>query len=164
MAAPLDDLSERTRSCDAACLYGFHMNRWHSGYLSLRSAVMSDYEQISPRESVPSDPESGKPRQHPPAGQESAGGHGGHTAKTLRTGESSYSHRVLAVPAAPRDGHRLSIEFRITLPGDDLTPPSRNRSHHRRCQRTKATRPRQQRLALASSTAHRGTEPATENP
>src|ERR1700722_12152419 len=37
------------------------MNDLHSGYLSLRSTVMSDYEPTSPWETLPSDRESGKP-------------------------------------------------------------------------------------------------------
>jgi PAS domain S-box-containing protein len=45
-------------------------------------------------------------------------------ANTMRTGQTSYADRVLAVPAAHRDGHRLSIEFRVTLLGDDPIHPA----------------------------------------
>lgn len=45
-------------------------------------------------------------------------------ANTMRTGQTSYAERVLAVPATHRDGHRLSIEFRVTLLGSDPTHPA----------------------------------------
>lgn len=38
---------------------------------------------------------------------------------TMQTGHTSYGGRLLAVPAARRDGTRLSIEFRVTLLGDE---------------------------------------------
>jgi hypothetical protein len=56
----LDGLSEGIRSVHAGGLQGVHMNGWHSGYPSLRSAVMSDYEPTSPLETLCSDPESAK--------------------------------------------------------------------------------------------------------
>jgi PAS domain S-box-containing protein len=38
---------------------------------------------------------------------------------TMQTGHTSYGDRLLAVPAARRDGTRLSIEFRVTLLGEE---------------------------------------------
>lgn len=38
---------------------------------------------------------------------------------TMQTGHTSYGDRLLAVPAARRDGTRMSIEFRVTLLGDE---------------------------------------------
>ena len=55
-----DDVSERIRGCHAGGLQELHMNGWHSSYLSLRSATMSEYEPTSPRESPSSEPESVK--------------------------------------------------------------------------------------------------------
>lgn len=55
----LDDLSERIRSSHAGGLQGLHMNGWHSGFKSLRSTVMCDYEPTRPREALPTDPDSG---------------------------------------------------------------------------------------------------------
>jgi PAS domain S-box-containing protein len=43
---------------------------------------------------------------------------GGYRA-TMQTGHTSYGDRLLAVPAARRDGTRLSIEFRVTLLGNE---------------------------------------------
>ena len=54
-------LSKRIQSGCAGDLQRLHKNGWHSGYLGLRSAVKSDYEQTSPRETLPSDVESDKP-------------------------------------------------------------------------------------------------------
>ena len=45
-------------------------------------------------------------------------------ATTMRTGKTSYADRLLAVPATHRDGRRLSIEFRVTLLGDDPSQPA----------------------------------------
>lgn len=45
-------------------------------------------------------------------------------ANTMRTGRTSYAERVLAVPAVHRDGHRLSIEFRVSLLGADPDHPA----------------------------------------
>ena len=45
-------------------------------------------------------------------------------ATTLRTGVTSFADRVLAVPAIRRDGSRFSIEFRVTLLGDDSSQPA----------------------------------------
>ena len=59
-ALPRRPVREIRRS-HAGGLQGVHMNRWHSGYFSLRSAVMSDHEPTSPRETLPSDPEWDKP-------------------------------------------------------------------------------------------------------
>ena len=42
---------------------------------------------------------------------------------TMGTGRTSYADRVLAVPAVHQDGHRLSIEFRVSLLGDDPDRP-----------------------------------------
>src|SRR5271155_5262744 len=47
------------------------MNDLHSGYLSLRSAVMSDYEAISPGETLPSAPSSNWPASVTKAGRRS---------------------------------------------------------------------------------------------
>jgi len=47
------------------------MNDLHSGYLSLRSAVMSDYEAISPGETLPSSPSSNWPASVTKAGRRS---------------------------------------------------------------------------------------------
>jgi PAS domain S-box-containing protein len=43
---------------------------------------------------------------------------------TMQTGHTSYGDRLLAVPAARRDGTRLSIEFRVTLLGDENARPT----------------------------------------
>jgi PAS domain S-box-containing protein len=45
-------------------------------------------------------------------------------ATTMRTGQTSYADRVLAVPAIHRDGRRISIEFRVTLLGGDTGHPA----------------------------------------
>jgi PAS domain S-box-containing protein len=44
--------------------------------------------------------------------------------ETMRTGQTSFADRVLAVPAIHRDGRRLSIQFRVTLLGLDPTHPA----------------------------------------
>lgn len=43
---------------------------------------------------------------------------------TMRTGHTSYADRILAVPAVARNGDRLSIEFRVTLLGDEDGRPA----------------------------------------
>ncbi|MBO0714863.1 MAG: PAS domain S-box protein [Acidimicrobiales bacterium] len=43
---------------------------------------------------------------------------------TMRTGHTSYADRLLAVPAVGRDGNRISIEFRVTLLGDEDGRPA----------------------------------------
>ena len=43
---------------------------------------------------------------------------------TMQSGRSEYTERLLSVPATHRDGHRLSIEFRVTLLGPDPARPT----------------------------------------
>lgn len=45
-------------------------------------------------------------------------------SNTMQTGHTSYADRVLAVPAVHRDGRRISIEFRVSLLGDNPSEPS----------------------------------------
>src|ERR1700722_13572278 len=73
------------------------MNDQHSGYLSLRSAVMSDYEAISPRETRPSDPESGK-LSEPTAPEELQGG----TAPSPLQSPPSFNWPISATIAGQR--------------------------------------------------------------
>src|ERR1700735_4262842 len=53
-------INQPIRGRHAGGLQGLHMNGVHSGYLRLRSVVMSDYEPTSRREALASGPESSK--------------------------------------------------------------------------------------------------------